>query len=97
MGGGADQHLPIQHLSEKIRRFSGLVDGHILQMGMDWKREEWGGEREKKRNISLLCLTLSANPLPQRTVKSLRGSVPSSDPTRYIDTGETSLEGWVCP
>ena len=50
-------------------------------MGMDWKREEWGGEREKERNISQLCLTLSANPLPQRTVKSLRGSVPSSDPT----------------
>ena len=81
MGGGADQHLPIQHLSEKIRHFSGLVDGHILQMGVDWKREEWGGEREKERNISQLCLTLSANPLPQRTVKSLRGSVPSSDPT----------------
>ena len=52
MGGGADQHLHIQHLLEKIRHFSGLVDGHILQMGLGngkWRSEE-GKEGEKGRH-----------------------------------------------
>ena len=46
------------------------------------------GKREKKRDISLLCLTLSTNPLPQRTVKSLRGSFPSSDPNPICEYGD---------
>ena len=49
------------------------------------------GKREKKGDISLLCLTLSTNPLPQRTVKSWRGSFPSSDPNPIYKYGENVI------
>ena len=66
-GRGADQCLHIQYLWEKIRHFSGLVDGNILQIGIGEgkgrSREEGRGEERRvgdglegekeKLNISL--------------------------------------------
>lgn len=65
--GGAHQCLHIQYLWEKIRHFSGLVDGNILQIGIGEgkgrSREEGRGEErgvgdgsegeKQKLNISL--------------------------------------------